>query len=359
LFSLGLCLGLVFLLFKLLWPHAGALIGAIALGVSFFPLHRRLENRWRRRSPSLRAAAMTLLVLFFFLTPLLAMAWAALDQADSWNPAIGSWRETITHWRDGTIVDSSPAMKDFRGWAQKTFDITPRQLRRRISGYADGVLDSIGGAIARFSAGLASSVAETALMAVILFFVFRDGESFYQRLQEYLPLSEGQKTSLRERAFGIVTGVIRGWLLSAVVQGVLAMAAYAIAGIKGWVLFGFVTMMAGLLPFIGTAFVWIPLGINRFMTGSPGAGTFLLIWGVFIVSLVDNLLHPYLTGQRVKVPFILLLLSFLGGIEVWGLKGIILGPVLVALAPVVFESFHHREDQLPLLSGTGKKEPVL
>jgi predicted PurR-regulated permease PerM len=101
-------------------------------------------------------------------------------------------------------------------------------------------------------------------------------------------------------------------------------------------------MMAGLLPVIGTALVWVPLSVSAFLQGHPGQGFFLLCWGFLVVGLVDNVLRPYLVGKNSDVSFFMLFISLLGGLQVWGFKGVIIGPLVVAIAPVIFDVYKKR-----------------
>ena len=356
LLTTALSLAMACVLFRLAWPHAGALVGAAALGISFYPLQRWMRRRLPNRGPSVRAGLTTVLVVLFFVTPLLGMAWAALAQAGNWLPTARSWRGTVAQWREGTIVDSGPAMKVFRGWMERTFEVSPPRLRREVARVVENVLDSTVGATANYPSVMVTCLIETGLMVLALFFVFRDGEKMYSRFQEYLPLSDLQKAASSEKIEGMVTGVVRGWLLCAVIQGVLSTAAYGAAGLKGWILLGCATMLAGLLPLLGTALVWVPLSLMELTGGHIGIGIFLALWGIFVVTVTDNFLRPYFIGHRVKTPFVFLFFSLLGGLELWGVKGLILGPVLVALAPVIFEVGKYRRmenRELPLTESLG------
>ena len=352
LLSTALSIAMACVLFRLAWPHAGALIGAAAVGISFYPLQVWMRRRLPNRGPSFRAGLTSLVVVLFFVVPLVGMAWAAMAQAGNWLPAARSWRGTVVQWREGTIIDSNPSMKVFGGWVQRTFEVSPPQLRAEVGRVVESVLDSTVGAATNYPAAMASALFETGLMVMALFFVFRDGEKMYGRFQDYLPLTNLQKAVSSEKIYAMVTGVVRGWLLCAVVQGALAAVAYGLAGIQGWVLLGCFTMLAGLLPVVGTALVWVPLSLMQLTRGHVGSGIFIALWGLVVVSGTDNIMRPYIIGRRVTLPFIFLFFALLGGFELWGLKGFLLGPVLVALAPVIFEVGKnlHEEVRLVLVS---------
>jgi predicted PurR-regulated permease PerM len=340
-------LALVIVLFRMAWLHAGAILGAVALGIAFHPLHAWLGRRLPRRGSSFRACVMTLLIVLFFVLPLAGMAWAALLQAQDRLPAVKSWLGTLSQWRHGTVVDSVPFMASFRAWAQRTFAVSSAQLREQVGRVVENLIATTVSAGAGLTAVVASALAETGLMMLALFFVFRDGDGMCRAFRDYLPLSERQKAVSCQRIYDAVTGVARGWLLCAVAQGVLAMVGYGLAGIQGWVLFGGLTMLTGLLPVVGTALVWLPLSLVQFSGGRVWQGVFLFSWGLLVVGLVDNLLRPFVIGQRMKTPFIFLFFSVLGGVELWGPKGLLLGPVLMAVAPVIFEAFKRPRPEGP------------
>lgn len=344
------------ILFMLLWTHAGAWVGAAALGISFYPLHDRIAGIWPKAGRSLPALLSSFLVVLFFVIPLIAIIWAAMAQSDEWTPALSSWQETFTSWHQGTIGDSHETIHDVRGWVQETFSLRPSELRNQIGRTADKFFTYAMGAGTQLSAGLAASLGEIGLMAIALFFIFRDGRSVYSRFQDYLPFTEQQKRNCKERVHLIMSGVIRGWFMSAILQGAVAMVGYLLAGVKGWVLFGFLTMLTGLLPFVGTALVWVPLSVHKMTQGHAGPGVFLLIWGICAVGLIDNFLRPYLMGHQLKIPFVVLLFAVLGGLELWGLKGIILGPLAVGLAPVFFDMY--RQWYLGSLRHSLAREPL-
>jgi predicted PurR-regulated permease PerM len=168
----------------------------------------------------------------------------------------------------------------------------------------------------------------------------------------YVPLESDVKAYLAEHMGNTINSVLRGWFLTALAQGVLAIAGYLIAGVPSAILLGVLTSVAGLIPSIGTALVWGPVGLLLLSQGSIGMGIFLLIYGFFVISLVDNVLRPMLVGSHADLPFLYLVFALLGGFELWGLKGIILGPLLITIAPIVLEAFNKSRSSLKETSST-------
>jgi predicted PurR-regulated permease PerM len=140
----------------------------------------------------------------------------------------------------------------------------------------------------------------------------------------------GRAERLLEVAGATTKGVVYGIMGTAIVQGAVAMIGFAIAGVPGALLLGFVTFIFSLIPG-GPPFVWIPATVWLFYTGAPGWGTFLAIWGFLAISGIDNVLRPYLISRGSRLSFLLVLLGVVGGVLGFGFIGIFLGPILLAV----------------------------
>jgi predicted PurR-regulated permease PerM len=194
-------------------------------------------------------------------------------------------------------------------------------------------IDFAGVQLANFGANAARNIlvifGNLLLVAFGMFFCFRDGDRFVAKLIEITPMPTEQVTAIAARVYLTVTAIIRGALVTAAVQGVLATIGYAFAGVPLALFFGIVTGIAAMIPVVGAALIWLPLGIF-IMQRSPGLGIFVLAWGFFVVSLIDNILKPILIGRGARLPILLMFLGVIGGINVYGFSGIIIGPLVVA-----------------------------
>lgn len=332
------------LLFCVLSPYAGAIVSAITIGIAFYPLHLWIKSKLPRDSHTLTALISNVLVVCFLLAPLVLMTWFAVDQSDQWSPVLKEWQAYADEWREGR-VPSSPAIRELQGWTSDNFSISPTQLRRQLAKMASATFERGQNLGARGASALIGTLDDFAILTLILFFIFRDGENIYKRFESYLPMDAKHRKEIKERGHDIVIGVVRGWFLCAIIQGSAASIGYAIGGVKQWMLLGFLTMITGLIPYIGTALVWVPVALLRYVNGSPGQATFIIIWGVLVVSFLDNVLRPYFVSRRSEMPFVYMILALLGGLAAWGMKGIILGPVLFAIAPVIFDMGKERFNQ--------------
>lgn len=169
------------------------------------------------------------------------------------------------------------------------------------------------------------------IMFLGIFFFLRDGEGIVEHLRKLLPLEEKTKEVVIDRLSGTVSAVVIGMIVTAIVQGFFLSIGFLIFGVGYPVLFGALTFVLALLPFGGAVPVWLGGAIYLFFNSRTGAGIGLLIWGALLVSSIDNFLKPALIGEKTHIPFFLLFLSLLGGIMAFGLIGLFLGPVLIAL----------------------------
>jgi predicted PurR-regulated permease PerM len=157
--------------------------------------------------------------------------------------------------------------------------------------------------------------------------MFRDGEAFLTWFLNILPMETSHKQAVARSAYETFKAVTIGVFLTAAAQGIVAMIGFLLAGVRLPVVLGIATGVASLL---GASFiVTVPVALIVMMERSA-AGIFLLIWGLTAVGWLDNFLKPILIGSRARMPFVLVFFSILGGLKMYGLLGLILGPILVA-----------------------------
>lgn len=177
------------------------------------------------------------------------------------------------------------------------------------------------------------------IMLIGIFFFLRDGEKITNFVKKLLPLETEMKDVVVKKLDETVNAVLIGMLVTAMVQGFLLSIGFLIFGVGYPVLFGVLTFILALLPFGGAVPVWLGGAIYLFITGRIGAGIGLIIWGALLVSSIDNFLKPILIGEKTRIPFFLLFLSMLGGIMSFGLTGLFIGPVLVAVLLALFKVY--------------------
>jgi predicted PurR-regulated permease PerM len=190
------------------------------------------------------------------------------------------------------------------------------------------------------SAGMVGSMTSFALDALIaffiLFFLFRDGRFMLRRGAVILPLNRDQVRRLLECVKDTVNAIAYGTIAMAAIQGTLTGVAFWFLGITSPVVWGIVTTLCALLPIIGTAFVLLPAICMLIFSGHWIKGLILVIWAVAVVHPVDNVLRPYLIGERVKLSTLYVFFALLGGLKTFGGLGVFIGPLILALTVALF-----------------------
>lgn len=203
-----------------------------------------------------------------------------------------------------------------------------RQYLITVSSRVSGFLLSGGKA---FIVGTTQFLTSLILMLFTMFFLFRDGERLVNRVMYLTPLSNKYDKIIFQRFRDVSFSTIVSTFLTAIAQGVVGGISFVIVGVPA-LFAGVVMAFLSLLPYVGAAIVWAPAGIYLLVTGKIWQGIFLLIWGAVVVSLVDNVLRPILIKGKAQVHPLLIFFSIFGGIIAFGFWGMILGPIIIAIA---------------------------
>jgi len=169
------------------------------------------------------------------------------------------------------------------------------------------------------------------IMFFCLYYFFKDGDRLITKIINLSPLKNTQEKTLLKNFINISRATLKGSLVIAIIQGLLTTILFLITGVSSAVLFGVVATLFALIPMIGTAIIWAPAGIIMLIIGNIWQGVTILLFGAFIIGMIDNILRPYLLGNSTSLHPLLIFLSTLGGISFFGLTGFLLGPVTTVL----------------------------
>jgi predicted PurR-regulated permease PerM len=203
--------------------------------------------------------------------------------------------------------------------------------------------------IARFVGGIGREVVKMALTAVSLFFVYRDGQRLAGQLAQALEQVLGPRIHNYLRAIEqTVKAVVYGLVLTALVQGFLVGLGYLVAGVGAPVFLAALTTVCGLIPFAAPA-VWGGVCVWLFIKGSTAAAVGLLIWGSIVLGWTDHIVRPFLISREAEIPFLVVLFGVLGGLAAFGLVGLFVGPVILAVLLAVWREwlFESRKPATP------------
>jgi predicted PurR-regulated permease PerM len=187
--------------------------------------------------------------------------------------------------------------------------------------------------------GTANFIVSLLLVLYLLFFFLRAGGALTRLIRDAVPLRAEQQRALFTKFAVVTRAMFKGNLLVAAVQGALGGLIFWFLGIHAPVLWGVLMAFLSLLPAVGAAAVWLPVAVYFLATGAVWEGVVLIAYGAFVVGLVDNLLRPYLVGKDTQMPDYVVLISTLGGIAIFGLDGLVMGPVIAAMFIAVWDIF--------------------
>jgi predicted PurR-regulated permease PerM len=211
----------------------------------------------------------------------------------------------------------------------------PAALRAQLAEWAR----AWGGQLLTVLGGAGRNALILAFTLLAVFFLYRDAEILVAQARSALARLLGHRGDLYlAAAADMMRAVVYGLVLTALAQGLLAGLGYWAAGLGAPVLLGIITALAALIPF-GTPFVYVPAGIWLIATDHLSSGVGLLLWGTVVVSSVDNLIRPLVISRATRLPFLLVLFGVLGGVAAFGLVGLFLGPVILAVLVAVWREW--------------------
>jgi len=315
--------------YRIVQPFLQPMAWAAILALFLQPLHRRLTRTLRGRANT-SALVLTLFTVLMFVGPLTVLAVAFGAQAQHLLGLSGDFLDRLRgsgHFSLGSM----PHLEALFEWLNQHLSISVGEVQQWAVNGATKLLQRLASSGGTAVFGAVGTVLSFTVMLFLLFFLLRDGESMARTAVNLVPLTSARKEVLVGRLRDVTRAVVLGTLVTALVQGLLLGIGFAIAGLPAPVVFGVVGAVLSVVPFGGTALVWVPGAAALFLTGHPGTGLFLTLWGAVLVSSADNFLKPLLIGGKAEVPTLAVFIGVLGGLSAFGLIGMFAGPILMAL----------------------------
>jgi predicted PurR-regulated permease PerM len=319
---------LIYQFYLFLSPFMAPLFLAAVLVITFSPITPRVVALLRG-SRTLGALAMTFGVMLLVLVPLVLILTLMASEASHFYERVEEIRSGApeerraivewfrTHWVE--LVRRVPIL------ASIDFSNVPMEASRRIAQWVAAEGQGL-------VTGVAVSLLDASMMLVALFFFFRDGDRITGLVRDLIPMEPVYRDRMLQRLYDTIQVVVQSSIVIALIQGIVAGLGYAfLGGISVSVFLAFITAIASLVPVVGSALIWVPAAIYVLATAELWRGIALLLWGLFAVGSVDNIVRPLMIGGRVQIPTVLLLFALLGGVQVYGMLGLVVAPVVVAI----------------------------
>lgn len=310
-------LGCIVLVGAVFLPFMPSIIWAVALAVVL-----RTPTRWLRKrigKPGLAAGIELFLVIVLVLLPLSLLVRQLGSQLVQAAALVQSGQ--AQDW----VLDTLQKFPRVNEWVEQAVNTTNlRQAAQSVGGF-------IAPRLQHFLSASVASVTKIALMLFTLFFLFRDGEDAEKLFRGLLPMDAKAADRLIERLRDTISATVQGSLSIAAIQGCLGGVMFQILGVPSALIWTLLMAALATIPSLGTFLVWAPVAAYLAMTDHWIKSIILVAWGVLVIGTVDNLLYPTLVGSKLQLHTVPVLFAVLGGVAMFGVTGIILGPLLLAL----------------------------
>ncbi len=332
-FLLVVIITLLFL--AIIWEFILALLIAAIISGLLYPVYKWILKKVKGRRSLASFTVLCLLLLVIVLPSIFIVSVIvkeALMVSDQLTPLV-----------QNQIRNSDTSNIQLPGWIPFANELEPykAQIFTKISelaGRAGGLLVS---SLTAFTQGTFLFFLNLFIMLYALYFFLIRGEKLIDQAYHYVPLDHDDFQLLIDQGLSITRATLKGALLIGILQGSLVGLAFWVVGIKGAAFWGAIAAVMSVIPSIGSGAVIIPAVVYLLLTGEPVEAIGLAIWGGVVVGSVDNLLRPYLVGKDTQMSDLLVLVSTLGGLSLFGLAGFVLGPIIAGLLIPVWNIYRH------------------
>lgn len=328
--------------------------GAIVAYLSY-PLYAKLLKHIKSRT--IAAAAISILIVMLITLPLISVlglvtneayhTYSTLNRQNLGTNAVKvACREE--DWLSCKFINSVADMLP-ENEAVESLPTTEAKLDYHLQITVKKITEFIIVNFSKFLVSLPSLILNFFIMVFIIYYLLRDGDRIGEKIKGMLPLKESHKGQVIEKFHDLAYGTFYGNIVVAIIQGALAGLGFYLLGVPSPVLWGFVIIFFALLPYFGTAIIWLPAALNLLLIGylqndksSTINGIILLFYGALVISSIDNFLKPKLISRKSHLHPVLIILGVLGGLSLFGFIGLVLGPFILALL-VTFMDIYEKE----------------
>jgi predicted PurR-regulated permease PerM len=328
-----------YLVYRLLWPFLPALAWAFALSIIAHPVHRWVGRKIHHRGA---ATGITVgLVAVLILGPALFVARQVTLQSIQglqWiqeEGKLAEWRQTLSE---------QARLNGLMQWAEENVDLASeaKQLLSNVTQNMTGWL-----------AGTVWLGVQLLIMLLTLFFFLRDSQQAVGAARSLVPLSNREANKVFRTVSDTIHATIFGTVTVSIVQGILGGLIFYFLGIPGALVWGTIMGLLSIVPYLGAFVIWGPVAAYLALQGDWTRAVVLAVYGMAAIGLIDNLLYPILVGRRMRLHTLVAFFAILGGVTTFGMSGIVLGPVIVAIALALIDIWRHRT-----AAGHGAENPT-
>jgi len=307
--------------YKIFQPFLAIIVVATILATIFYHPYEQLVKVLRGRK-NIAGVIMCLLVAILVIVPITNfMVYTAQRSIDTYDLT----QEYLSEHDIPTIIKNELWDKyNYLGLGGETIKTTVIEIAKKVN---DWIVNGAGSIIK----GTTNFIFSLLMIIFTMFFFFVDGGKMLERLMYWTPLPNKYDKEIFKKFKDVSYSTIISTFVTATMQGIIGAIGFMIVGVPAFFA-GIAMAFLSLLPYIGTAFVWFPVGVYLIIIGDVWQGIFLFVWGAGVVSVVDNLIRAYIIKDKAQVHPIFIIFSILGGIASFGFWGVIFGPLIISLA---------------------------
>lgn len=322
-------------------PYLHPILIALLLSTMCHPIHEHLSRIMGNR-PGWAAMITCLVMTFVVVVPLVLALIALLNQGAGYARILIDW---VSH---GGLTEAMNwplvvwIQNQLSTWLPEDF-LSPENLKTQVVGAASTLSGMLITLSRELAGGLMSMIFDLGLMVLVLFFVLRDYDKLTSFMRNASPLSRSQEDHLIEETASVTRSVMLGNVVTALLQGIAGGFAMWIVGFPGF-FWGSMIAFASFIPVVGTALIFLPAAGYLFVTGDTGWAIALIVWSVVVVGSIDNIVRPMLMSGSAAINGLVIFLSILGGLQLFGLIGLLYGPLIISLTLVLYRMYTQEFD---------------
>jgi predicted PurR-regulated permease PerM len=319
-FFFMLIIGFALAFWQLIAPFAYPIFWAAVLAIAFYPLYNYINSHIKH--PNLSSFITVILIILFVFLPLILLSYVLIDQSISiYNKVSGQ----------DFIRQAQVFLNSLKDTPLAPYIVSiESQIIENSSTAMQTITSTIFNSLRNITTASIRFIFQFCIMLYTLYYFFKDGPRFLHRLLHLSPLGDKYELLLYERFTSTTRATLKSTVIIGGIQGILGGILFAIAGIKGVILWGFIMVIIGIIPAVGPLIILIPVGIFLLINGAIWKGLMLIIGGI-LISAIDNLLRGPLVGKDIQMHPLIVLFSTLGGLALFGVPGFIIGPIIAAL----------------------------
>lgn len=304
----------VYLIFK---PFLGVIFIAAAIAVTFYKPYEWFVKKFNNRK-SLASIVMCILITLLIIIPIILFLYSLSKTSIEAYSSIANKDipKTVNQWLSNTFVE---------------LNITSSDVSDYLTSIASSFNSFIVSKVGAFLKGTTQLIVNIILIMLTMFFFFRDGKTLLKYIMRLTPLMDKYDKEIFNKFREVSYSALFSTLITGIAQGFVGAIGYAIVGLP-YLFLGTATAFASLIPFVGVGLVWVPVAIYLAILGQWWQVIFISLWGLLIISLVDNLMRPLLMKGKTQIHPMILFFAIFGGISLFGFWGIIFGPLIIAIA---------------------------